>query len=202
MIDAAAQLFAERGYARTTLAAIADQAGVSIETVQAQGPKRQLLEAALLRVTIGRDGYEPILETPEAAGLVEAATPAEFARAAAELMSHNNAQMAGIWRAFSSAAADDPAVDQEWSSAMAGIRSDVAAVVALVAARGWTRTDVDSEELVASAWILVGVETFEKLTVRLGWSTDRYRSWLARSLQVLLFDRETASSARPGPSRV
>ena len=39
IIDAAAELFSELGYACTTLAKIAKRAGVSVETVQKNGPE-------------------------------------------------------------------------------------------------------------------------------------------------------------------
>jgi AcrR family transcriptional regulator len=186
VIDAAAGLFAADGYARTTLAAIAARAGVSVETVQAQGPKRELLGAALQRVTLGGASPAPLLEAPEARPLVDAATPEAFAGAAGALMADFNARTAAIWRAFGSAAADDPVVDEEWTRVMAGVRVDVKAVVALLDDRGWLRADVPHDELTASLWILVGSETFEKLTVRLGWPPARYRAWLARSITDLL----------------
>ena len=46
ILDAAGTLFAEHGYAGTSLAAIGRAAGVATETVAANGPKRALLMAA------------------------------------------------------------------------------------------------------------------------------------------------------------
>jgi AcrR family transcriptional regulator len=190
IVEAAGTLFADRGFRGTTLVAIAAAAGVSVETVQAQGPKRQLLGAALQVTTTGREGEGLVFDAPEARGLVEAETPAQLAEAGADMMTTYNTRTAGLWRAFGSAAADDPAVDQEWSEVQAGIRSDVEAVVTLIAARGWLRTDVPRDETVASLWIVISAEIFEKLTVRLGWPVDRYREWLARAIADVALARD------------
>src|ERR1700747_2877842 len=56
VIAAAAKLFTTDGYARTTLAKIAAAAGVSAETVQAQGPKAALLIAAAGFAGVGVGG--------------------------------------------------------------------------------------------------------------------------------------------------
>jgi AcrR family transcriptional regulator len=182
VVEAAARLFAERGYRGTTLAAIGAAAGVSTETVQAQGAKRQLLGAALQLATRGDQGDRSVLEAPGTRGLGEAETADQLVRVGADLMTTFNARTSGLWRAFGSAAADDPAVDQEWTAVMTGIHADVAEVVALMAARGWLRTDVPRDELVASLWLVIGAENFDKLTVRLSWSLERYRDWLHRSI--------------------
>ena len=61
MLATAAKLFAANGYARTTLAKIAAEAGVSAETVQGQGPKAALLMAAIDHVAFGVTGEENVL---------------------------------------------------------------------------------------------------------------------------------------------
>ena len=61
VVEAAAELFAADGYARTTLAKIAAAAGVSAETVQGQGPKAALLIAAIEYAGLGVSGEENIL---------------------------------------------------------------------------------------------------------------------------------------------
>src|SRR4029077_151636 len=55
MLDAAQRLFAERGYAATTIETIASNAGVAVDTVYANfGSKRGLL-SALVDVRVGGD---------------------------------------------------------------------------------------------------------------------------------------------------
>lgn len=108
VIDAAAELFAHHGFARTTLPLTASAANVSVETVRSQGAKRSLLGAAVRRLSFGREDDEIVLEASEAGALRVAKTPRQFARAAAELMGQLNGSTYGLWRAFRSAAADDP----------------------------------------------------------------------------------------------
>lgn len=195
MIDAAAELFASYGYARTTLARIAERAEVSVETVQAQGPKRSLLGAAVRLRTFGREADESILDVPESGALLRQESPEGFARAAARLVSEINARSSGLMRAFASAAADDPDIEAEWSEVIRLVHGNVRDLVVLLGSRGWLRTDVGTDELAASVWIMIDGENFEKLTARLGWPAQRYEDWLARSIIELLFPARPAGEA-------
>ena len=159
---------------------------MSVETVQAQGSKRSLLTAAVHQLSFG-DADTGFFSAPEARATVEAATPAEFCERGADLAGGLNAQTFRLWRAFSSAAADDPAVDGEFAELSGFIRTQCLQIVASLAERGWLRTDVEVGELGDSLWILIGSENYDKTTVRLGWSHERYVAWLTRSLDDLLF---------------
>ncbi|MBB5789430.1 TetR family transcriptional regulator [Jiangella mangrovi] len=192
MIDAAAELFAAHGYARTTLARIAEAAQVSVETVQAQGPKRSLLGAAVRMRTFGREADESILDVPESGALLRQDRPDGFARAAARLVGEINARSSGLMRAFASAAADDPDIEAEWSEVLGLVHGNVRDLVALLGSRGWLRSDAGTDELAAGLWIMIDGEVFEKLTRRLGWSAQHYEDWLARSIGDLLFPARPA----------
>jgi AcrR family transcriptional regulator len=194
VLAAAAELFAADGFARTTLARLAEAAGVSVETVQAQGSKRSLLTAAVHQLTFGNDSQEDLSSAPQARATIEAASPEEFCERGAHLAAGFNAQTFRLWRAFSSAAADDPNVDQELTALSAFIRGQCREIVAMLADRHWLRHDVGVDELGDSLWVLVGAENYDKITTRLGWSHQRYETWLTRSLSDLLFRRDTGTS--------
>ncbi|MBH0779314.1 TetR/AcrR family transcriptional regulator [Nocardia bovistercoris] len=191
----AAELFAAQGYGRTSLRQIAQAAGVSLETVRVQGRKGSLLTSAVRVLSFGRDVDESVLDAPEAGDLRSASTPAEFATAAARLLTGLAARTAGVWRAFLSAAADDPEVDAELSHTQTMIRANAGSAVELLSARGWLRTDIADDELTVSLWLLISVENYDKLTGRLGWSPRRYEQWLAIALSDLLFGRSPRSGA-------
>lgn len=187
VVAAAAELFAEHGFGRTTLARLAEKAGVSVETVQAQGSKRSLLTAAVHALTFDDTEARRFLVAPEARDIMAATTPADFCAAGAQLVATFNARTFRLWRAFASAAADDPAVDAELTELSGFIRAQCREIVGALAVRDWLRNDVDVDELGDSLWLLVGTEVYDKATARLGWSHERYEAWLARSLGDLLF---------------
>ena len=186
VLAAAAERFAADGFARTTLAKLAEAAGVSVETVQAQGPKRSLLTAAVHQLSFGGPEQD-FFSAPQARATREAASPADFCRHGADLVAGFNAQTFRLWRAFASAAADDPAVDRDLNELSNLIRGQCQQIVAVLAERGWLRDDVGVDELGDSLWVLVGSENYDRITTRLGWSHERYVDWLARSLDDLLF---------------
>lgn len=188
VLAAAGALFAADGFSRTTLARVAEAAEVSVETVQAQGSKRSLLTAAVHQLSFG-GGETSFPATPQAASLFEATTGAEFCERGAELVGGVNAQTFRLWRAFVSAAADDPGVDRELSELAGFIGDQCRQIVDLAASRGWLRDDVGVDELGDSLWVLVGSENYDKITTRLGWSHQRYLSWLIRSLHDLLLPK-------------
>ncbi|MFT3834554.1 MAG: helix-turn-helix domain-containing protein [Micropruina sp.] len=187
VLAAAAELFATRGFTRTTLALIAQSAGVSVETVQAQGSKRSLLSAAIHWRTFGEADENRFFSTARAREIFEAATPDEICARASGQVTDFNASTFRIWRTFVSAAGDDPVVDAELTELARFIRGQCREIVAVLASRDWLRSDVPVGELGDSLWVLIGSENYERLTVRLGWPPERYQDWLARSLSDLLF---------------
>ena len=127
------------------------------------------------------------LFAPGAHEVVEAPTPAEFCRRGSRMVAGFNARTFRIWRAFSSAAADDPAIDAELTELWRFISGQCRDLVGLLAARGWLRADVPVDELGDSVWVLIGSDNYDKILVRLGWSSEQYEDWLTRSLADLLF---------------
>lgn len=186
VVAAAGDLFARDGYSRTTLAAIARAAGVSVETVQAQGPKRTLLTAAVHQLSFGESQPE-FFSADLARPSVESPTPAELCHRSAVLVAGLNAKTYRLWRAFASAAADDPEVDAAYGELSDFIRRQCHGIASALAEKGWLRDDIGTEEVGDSLWVLVGAEVYDKVTTRFGWSHERYVAWLTRSLGEVLF---------------
>src|SRR5689334_7043631 len=64
VLAAAGRLFMENGYQGTSLGTIAKEAGVSVDTVQATGAKRDLLLRALEIALVGAETTDPIGDAP------------------------------------------------------------------------------------------------------------------------------------------
>src|SRR5687768_10672498 len=60
IVDVAITAFAARGYAATTMRDLAVRAGVSVDTVHANGPKSSLLQAAVRVALFGVESDQPI----------------------------------------------------------------------------------------------------------------------------------------------
>ena len=71
IISTAGRLFADNGYGRTTMQAVAREAGVAVESVYALAGKAKLLLLAVDHAVVGDDEPVPYLGRPDVARLAE-----------------------------------------------------------------------------------------------------------------------------------
>ncbi len=187
VVEAATDLFVERGYAGTSIAAIADAAGVSPQTVYAAfGTKAALLGEAVGVAMAGDDEPVAVMDRPEIQAALEVDDPHEaavaFARHAAALL-----ERAGrILHAADAAAQSDPELFEMWKQGHGHRLTDMARVASAFEARGLLRTDLDADALADALWALASPEAYRAFTVIRGWSTRRYERWLTASVEALL----------------
>jgi AcrR family transcriptional regulator len=174
VLDAARELFSERGYTATTMPEIARRAGVSTETVQTHGPKVALLKAALDAFSFGGTQGTDARDTDLGRQLLAVGSAAEAATMTAQVLAHVNAETQGLWLAFSEAARGDADVAAQFRAYVAGVRAQNEILVREWAERGYLRMDVPSGELVDRAMLIGSVELYDR-AVRLGGaSPDEY----------------------------
>ncbi|HEU5483316.1 MAG TPA: TetR/AcrR family transcriptional regulator [Microlunatus sp.] len=193
VVAAAAELFADRGYAATTMPAIARRAGVSTETVQNHGPKVELLRAATAAVSFGGDPGAPVVETELGRRLLSAATPAEAVQVSAEVLTLVNEGAHGVWMAFSEAARSDPRLESELRRLTAEIAQQNAAVLQHWHRLGWLRTDLEFAELVLRSAAIGAIELWDRVVRLDQHSREEYCDLVAGLLGDTLL-------ARPQPA--
>lgn len=180
ILAAAAAEFARRGYAATSIPAIASAAGVSPETVKLQGAKHELLLAAFELTFAGREGDAPIADDADMQeALGDLATPAATVEFFADTVATFSARGAALWRAFTGAAQADDAVAAVYRDLMARRLADHRRVVELLDERGIVGTDTPHEVLAAELAHLASPEGYLLLVEDYGWSPEHYRRWLA-----------------------
>lgn len=179
---AAARLFAENGYARTTLAKIAAEAGVSVETVQTHGPKAALMIAAVEHSAFGRSGDRNILDGDIGDRLAQIDDPADAAEFVVSMQVDLHRRSAHAARALFVGAAMDPTLERYLEELLDGIKRQVRRVLVVFGERGWLREDLPFDEVVETAALLADVETYLKIVDRSRWSEQAYRKWLRRML--------------------
>ncbi|GAA1853263.1 TetR/AcrR family transcriptional regulator [Asanoa iriomotensis] len=183
ILDAAGASFAADGYGRTTLAAIADRAGVSVETVQANGPKRALLVAAFERAFTGDEGSHQIAEREVGRQILATPDLAAMRAGIIGFVVAANERTAALWRAYVSAADSDPEVMAALDDMYARRGNDIAAAVAGLVERGAPIADPRRAADVLS--FLLSPEGYEQLVLRAGWSHDAYARWLDDAIAAL-----------------
>lgn len=186
IIDAAAELFSELGYSGTTLAKIAKRAGVSVETVQKNGPKAALIRAAVEVRSFGVEGDRDVLEIASGQALLALTDRDEAAPFAARTMLEVNAGSAGVWMALTGAAHGDPELRGYFELFLRDIRRQNSRLLGLLAERGWLRDDLDFERAVDTWEVISCVETYVRLVVLTGRSHDEYRAWFEQAVNELL----------------
>ncbi|WP_173924369.1 TetR/AcrR family transcriptional regulator [Agromyces sp. Marseille-P2726] len=188
VIEAALELFSRDGYGATSVARIAEVAGVSTETVRTIGPKRLLLEEATVLATFGTTEHldlGDITTSSEAMG-VDVHDAESWLTGMSSIIARLNAQAAGIFRAFASAAADDPEIAESWAAQQRTVRSAWVEFIAWLDRQGWITSSADRDDLATTVWLLTLADTYSRIVVT-GVDDDRYRRWLEASLRDLLF---------------
>lgn len=154
MLEAAGRCFSEKDFTTTTLGAIAEVAGVSVETVQIHGPKKKLLLGTLESSSAGVPDVQSILEVPEAKAVMEEpdarAALVGLARFAASL----NARIGRLWQAVAAAAQGDDDVASAYSGLQLRIRADFVKVAEAQVEKGGARADVSTKDMADTLWVL------------------------------------------------
>lgn len=180
VLAAATQLFAERGWAGTSVRDVARAAGCSVETVYASvGSKRELLKVALDVAVVGDDEPVPLLERPEFRA-TQHGSVGERARAAAGLGASIYRRTARLDRVLDQARSSDAELAELWRRDRADYRASIRALLTAVTDRPVADTEVDAMAAVLSSAV------YFALTDESGWSDEQYRSWAADAIVRLL----------------
>jgi AcrR family transcriptional regulator len=186
IVAAAAELFAEFGYARTTLSRIADAAGVAPETVQGHGPKAALMIAAVEYAAFGLTGDQNVLALEVGQRFVAITDRDEALDFLVAEQTAVHQRSARTTQALFAAAGTDPELDGYLGQLIAGVGRQVRRLLEVSRTRGWLRDDLPFDELVESAAVISSIETYTRIVHRDGWSVNAYRAWLRRMLDEVV----------------
>ena len=196
VIDAATRLFVQQGYATTTMRAIADEAGVSVPTVELLfGTKAHLLHVVIDVAVAGDDEPVPVLSRAWAADARSARDLADFLSVVARVLSEAQARSAGVMLAAYEAAASDPDIQLLIMDRESQRERTATWIVNGVVERAGLRAGLDKAGAIDTVWMLMDPVIFHRFTRNRGWSPKRYASWFADSVIRLLPDTGRPSGA-------
>jgi AcrR family transcriptional regulator len=186
VLQAAGELFAADGYANTSLSRIADAAGVSVETVKANGPKSAIILGAFDQAFTGAEGTGAIHERELGARILD--SPDErLLRTWVDFVSGANQRVSRLWIALLDASMGDPAVEAGLDAMQTRRRSDFRASMAAFRERGLARRPGDDESFAAALSFLVSPSGYVQLVLDGGWSMQQYRDWLVDTIERTIF---------------
>jgi AcrR family transcriptional regulator len=181
ILDTAARLFTERGYARTSVADIARETGVSVQTIYGSvGQKHQIMGMLL-------DDID------ERAGIIELAAqvpvlddPVALIRLQAQLTRQLNERyhhvLSGLW----SGRHVEPELARAWDEGMSRHRGGSIRIAQRLHALGALRSGIDVDTAAAALDVMSGAETWIRLKGSYGWTYERIEDWIVTTLTAAL----------------
>jgi AcrR family transcriptional regulator len=171
--EAAHRLFVTRGYAGTTIQAVARKAGVAVQTVYAVfASKRGLLTDLMDRATFG-PAYQKLVSQALATE-----DPVARLRIAARIARQVHDSWRGeieLLRGAGVVAPELAALERERESRRFEAQKPV---IDHLAETERLRRDLEVSEARDVLWALTGRELYRNLVAQRSWSSDRYESWL------------------------
>jgi AcrR family transcriptional regulator len=182
MLAAAAGLLAAHGYAGMTIAAVAREAGVAVETVYAAFGNKRTLVGELVRTAVRGGDPAPAAEQAGARAVAAAPDQREQVRLFAADVAARLERVGPVLRSLAAAAEPELAellarVDRD---RLEGLRRFVDAL----GRGGPLRLDADTAA--ETVWALASPELHGMLAARRGWPRERYVEWLADTLGAAL----------------
>lgn len=185
VIRAGWRLFAERGYAATSIEEIARAAGVSRATVfTSVGGKPLLLKVAFDVAIVGDDAPTSLPDRPESRAIRAEPDPRVYLSRYAGLVAEMGARLAPIAEAVRGAAGADGDARELWNLHLAQRRAGAANVVSdLLNKGGRLRAGLDPEGAADIVWVLIDPGLYGHLVLRQGWTPPRFRAWLGETME-------------------
>ena len=191
VLDAAARLFGELGWADTSMRHVAKAAGVSVETIYAGfGSKGDLLAAVMDVAVVGDDLPIPLARRDFALVLGTGTRDERVAKAAGMSVAISS-RTCELVQALTQGSATDASLARRLAELDARRRAEIADYFEQVASRAPTVLELDE------VWLLTSAEVFHLLVHRSGWMPEQHKHWLANRLLGLV-SQDPQDASGPG----
>lgn len=179
ILGAAQRLFERQGYAATSMAAVAAEAGVSTKTVYlAFDTKSGLLRAAWNVLLRGDDEAAGVGERPWYREVLDEPDPERKLRINARNATLVRRRAGAMLEVLRAAAPTDPEIDALWQRIQAEFHDNQRAVVASLRDLGALRADLDVDRATDILWTVNHPSVYWLLTGERGWTHEEYEAWL------------------------
>jgi AcrR family transcriptional regulator len=187
IIDAAAALFVQKGYAATTLEQVAEHAGVAVQTVYFHfGNKRTVLKEAVDVAAVGDDEPVALLDRPWMQRVREEPDPHRVIDLWTENSRAITARIGPIMGVVRDAAATDPDMAAQWATNEQQRLTAFQTFAQLLADRNALKPGLAIAEATDIIFGLLSLELYLLLTTRRSWTAERWQQWVSQMLSAAL----------------
>ena len=187
VLDAAHRRFVTDGYAATTIAAVAADAGVSVETIyKSVGKKPELAKAVFDVAVVGDDEDVPMLQRQFVARNAAEPDPRRKLEAYGAHLSVVAPRISPLLLVIRDAAANDAGAAAVWSQLQGERLTGMTAYATHLDEGGFLRAGVSRDEARDVLWTHNSVELWDLLVRQRGWTDDRFGRWVGQQLVAAL----------------
>lgn len=190
ILDAARRLFLKHGYAATTMPAIAQAAGIALDTVYAAVGRKPKLFRLLIEAAISG---QPEAVPAEARDYVQAIraenNAAEKLRIYARALGAIQPRLAPLFRILQSAAELEPELKKLWTEIANRRAANMRLLAEDLHVTGRLRPDLPLSKAADILWSMNSPEFYLLLVAERRWTADEYQQWLAEAWITLLLVR-------------
>jgi AcrR family transcriptional regulator len=179
ILDAALRLFAARGYAKTSMAAIAAESGVAVKTVYlAFRSKRGLLLALWHLLLRGDEEPVPVGERAWFREVMEEPDPGRLLRLNARNSRVVKERAGTLLEVLRSAAPADDELQDLWRRIEKEFYDNQRAIAEQLQRAGALKPGLDAERGADILWTLNHPSVYHLLVGERGWTSQQYEKWL------------------------
>ena len=187
IIEAAKAGFLAHGFGGTTIRQLAEDAGVSQETIyKTFGGKAALLKSVYDVTLAGDDEDIPLAGRPEAIAVRDASSPAAAAASYAELAQLISRRIDPLLRVLLGARDTDRALAEFARTIDEERHVGSSFYVRQWERNGWLRDDITVDQAIDTVWALNSPQP-RWLLLDHGWSDEQYTRWLAGLIRRTIF---------------
>jgi AcrR family transcriptional regulator len=187
IVEAARKLFMKRGYAGATIRAIAQQAGVSQETVYANFKNKRNILSFLMDISIGGDDQPvTLMDRPGPQAVMQTTDQHRQIELFAQDITGILMRVTPVFEIMREAAKSEPEIAELLTHMLEERLDNMNRFVHSVSVHGKLREGIDETEAGEMTWIITSPEVFYLLTTERNWTTEEYIQWLSCTLTRLL----------------
>ena len=181
ILDAAAELFLERGYARTTMKDIAVQADVARDTVHAIFGSKARVLTALIDYRLVPDGsVTNVTQLPEALAIKDEVDQRKEIELFAKFIAGISTELRPVFEILRTASAVEPEMAKVFEEMDQFRMNNMQTYASWIAARGPLR--VSTRQAGEIIWALASLDVARMLCDELGWTESQHARWLSDTL--------------------